>query len=184
MVERHAGFAELMDHLAGRESPRLATHLGKCAECAGRARQAARLLAAGRRAMSAPAMSRKAQSRAMRIFRQSNQRSAGASTLRLVLDSLLRPAPAVRASQAPAKRFLRYEGKVGVDLQITREAGRIELRGQMTPAGYAQRVDASVRSKTFQAAVEADGTFVLRGLPPGPAELRLGDARILGLELE
>ena len=177
----HVAFAALLDHLAGRTAPQVAAHLEACPACAVRAADARRLLAAGRRAAAAPAPSRRALRRARAIFREAHA-PPQVSLLRLVLDSLTRPAPALRRAGAKATRFLRYEGAVTVELQLTPTATRqrIDLHGQLTPADFAGEVVLEAGRVRRTVPVTADGTFVVRGVPKRDVELRIGTARIRG----
>ncbi|MHC4932803.1 MAG: hypothetical protein ACYTGV_11505, partial [Planctomycetota bacterium] len=157
-------------------------HLETCSSCAARAERAARLLAAGRRALSAPKLSKKAMKRAVRVFRE-NLAPQQPATLRLVLDSLLRPAPALRATRASPARFLRYEGAATVELQVTPAARGVEVRGQVTPSGHADEVILRVGRASRRATVAEDGTFLLQRVPRGEVEIRVGPTRITGLTL-
>jgi hypothetical protein len=179
---RHADFTLILDSLAGRGQRWVVGHLETCSSCAARAERAARLLAAGRRAVSAPKLSKRAMKRALRVFRQ-HLASQQPGALRLVLDSLLRPAPALRATTASPARFLRYEGAATVELQVTPAARGVEVRGQVTPAGHADEVILRVGRTRRRGSVAKDGTFVLRNVPRGEVEIRVGPTRITGLSL-
>jgi hypothetical protein len=172
MAGTHVSFATLFDHLAGFERAHVSRHLQDCPACAARAERANLLLAAGRRALRAPRPSRKNLSRALRIFRE-HRSASQPSVLQLVLDSLLRPAPALRgAAAATPTRFLCYEGPVTV-----------ELRGQITPPDFVAEVQLVHGPKKRRAKVAPDGTFLWHAVPRGEVEIRIGTVRITGLDL-
>lgn len=181
MAGTHVSFARLFDHLAGFESAQVSRHLQDCPVCTARSERVASLLAAGRRAYRAPRPSRRNLARALRIFRQHRDASQP-SILQLVLDSLLRPAPALRATATPT-RFLRYEGPATVELQVTPVRGRAELRGQITPPDFAAEAQLVSGTRKRRARVAADGTFLWRAVPHGEVEIRIGTVRITGLDL-
>ncbi len=184
MAGTHVSFAQMLDHLAGFERAQVSRHLQDCPACAARAERVASLLAAGRRALRAPRLSHKARKRAARIFREHRPAASQPSVLQLVLDSLLRPAPALRATAAATPtRFLRYEGLATVELQVTPVRGRVELRGQVTPADFAVEALLVAGGKTRRGKVAADGTFLWRAVPHGEVEIRIGTVRITGLDL-
>jgi anti-sigma factor RsiW len=172
-----------MDHLAGRKDARVAAHLEACPACAEAAAAAARLLAAGRRAAAAPVPTKRALARAERIFRDARAARAP-SLLELVFDSFLKPvtAAAVR-SGAVAARFLRFAGDVTVELEVREGARGRDVRGQLTPRDYAQEVTLRAGKVGRRAKVEPDGTFVLRAVPRGEVEIRIGSVRIANLDL-
>jgi hypothetical protein len=180
-MREHASFADLMDHLAGRPDARVAAHLEACPACAEAAAAAARVIAAGRRAATAPAPTKRALKRAGRIFRDA-RRAEAPGLLELVFDSFLKPVAAVR-SGAAAARFLRYEGDVTVEIEVREGVRGRDLRGQLTPKGYAKEVTLVAGRVRRRARVEPDGTFVLRAVPRGEAELRIGPARVAHLDL-
>ena len=182
MSVTHVGLASLFDHLAGRDDPRVVRHLTDCPPCAARAAWASRLIAAGRRAGSAPRPSRRALARAASIFRR-HHRAPQPSVLQLVLDSLLRPAPALRAATAAPTRFLRYEGEATLELQITPVGRRVELRGQVTPADVASEVVLRAGTVRRRRKLAADGTFVIRAVPRGEVEIEVGPVRVAGLNV-
>ncbi|MHC4222745.1 MAG: RNA polymerase sigma factor [Planctomycetota bacterium] len=179
---QHADFTLILDSLAGRGQRWVDGHLETCSSCAAQAEKAARLLAAGRRALSAPKLSKKAMKRAMRVFRE-HLAPQQPVALRLVLDSLLRPAPTLRATKASPTRFLRYEGAATVELQVTPAVRGVEVRGQVTPASHADEVVLRVGRTLRRGRVAKDGTFILRGVPRGEVEIRVGPTRITGLAL-
>lgn len=183
MSARHPSLAALMDQLSGRESRATATHLSACASCRARADEARRLLLTGRRALSAPALGARGKRRAVALFRREQRPQAG--LLRLVLDTLLRPAPALRAAGAAgtAARYLRFEGDMTVELQVTPRNRGVELRGQITPADAASEVIARSAKARRRAPVQRDGTFVFRSLPLRRVDLRFGAGLIRDLEL-
>jgi hypothetical protein len=119
--------------------------------------------------------------RAMRIFREFAR--ARPSVLRLVLDSLAgaAPVPALRA-RAARTRFLRFEGEVTVEVEVSVARRGLDVRGQVTPRGDAAEVRLRGR-RVRRAAVAADGTFVVRGVSPGPVVLEVGRLRTEGLVL-
>jgi anti-sigma factor RsiW len=183
MAGTHVSFAMMFEHLAGSERAQVSRHLQDCPACAARAERVASLLAAGRRALRAPRPSRKALKRAARIFRE-HRSASQPSILQLVLDSLLRPAPALRtAATASPTRFLRYEGVATVELQVTPVRGRVELRGQVTPPDFAAEALLVSGAKKRRGKVAADGTFLWRAVPHGEVEIRIGTVRITGLDL-
>jgi anti-sigma factor RsiW len=183
MAGTHVSFATMFDHLAGSERASVSRHLQDCPACAARAERIATLLAAGRRALRAPRPSRKNLTRALRIFRE-HRSASQPSFLRLALDSLLRPAPALRtASAATPTRFLRYEGAATVELQVTAVRGRVELRGQVTPPDFADEALLVSGTRERRGKVAADGTFLWRAVPHGEVEIRIGTVRISGLDL-
>lgn len=182
MRGRHVTFGEILEHLRGEADEEIEVHLRECPECAALRDKAERFLHAGARAIAAPQPSRRALQRAVRIFREA-QAPGRSAVLRLVLDSLLRPAPALRTQAATPTRFLRYEGRVTVEIQIAPGARGVELRGQITPADHTPEVVLLAGKTRRKSRVEADGTFVLSGVPKRTVELRIGDARIPDLEL-
>ncbi len=168
MASRSPHLAAILDGLLGR-GPRVP----------GAHEEAERLLAAGRRALASAPPGRRAMARARRIFVDAARPRA--SLLRLVLDSMLAPAAALRASTAPG-RFLRFEGAVTVELHLTPAARGIDLRGQLTPAGYAAEVVVAGRRRR-RARVAPDGGFVMRAVPRGTVTLEIGPSRFEGLSL-
>ncbi len=179
MSARHPTLAALMDQRSGRKSQATATHLSACAACRARADESQRLLEAGRRALSVPALSSRAKKRAVALFRREQQPQPG--LLRLVLDTLLRPAPALRAA-GTAVRYLRFDGDVTVELQVAPQKRGVELRGQITPADAASEVIALSAKARRRARVEKDGTFVFRSLPRQKMDLQIGAGFIRDLE--
>jgi len=171
-------FARILDHLAGREDAAVARFLAGEPEVAERAR---RLLDAGRRAMRAPQPSRKALRRAARIF--SRRETPRPSVLGLVLDSLLRPAPALRTAATQRVRFLRFEGEAKVELQIAPVHGGVELRGQVTPADFSVEVVVRWDGGQRKGKVDSNGTFHFARLPRRTVDLEIGAATIRGLEM-
>ena len=163
------GLANLLDRLAA----------GETLPAGAAAARAHRLFLAGRRAIAAPVASQKLLRRALRIFRDERKRSSAPSVLRLVLDSLVRAAPAVRTGATKRDRFLRFEGAVTVELAVIAKARGVELRGQVLPADAVKSV--SIGGKRVP--VETDGTFVARNVPRGPTEIAVGAAKITGLTL-
>ena len=178
-MTQHPAFAALLDLAAGRGTEPVRGHVAACAHCRRLHENVERLVAAGRRARPV-SLSTRARRRVQRIFRDHFRPKV--SLLDLVLDSLWRPAPALRTAAAPA-RFLRFEGDVQVELEITPSRRGVDLRGQLTPAGYAREVLLTVAGKRRRARVAADGTFLLRGVPRREVQLEIGAARIEGLHL-
>jgi len=176
----HIAFAALLDHLAGRESAQVAAHVAACESCTHEAAAARRLLEAGRRAATAPTMTKKQRRTARSIFKQAFA-PPRVSLLKMVLDSLTQPAPAVR-SGAPEARFVRFEGAVTVEMQISKAPRGVEVRGQVTPADYATRVEAEGTGRRRTSAIGPDGTFLFR-LPRGETDFRIGNTRINKLRL-
>lgn len=179
-------FADLLDHLAGREDPAIARILEDDARAAELAVRAGRLLGAGRRAAAAPAPSRRLLARAGRIFRDevSGRRP---SLLELLLDTLDAPRPALalrRGRAATARpRFLKFGGACTVELQVTPRERGLELRGQVTPADTAREVVLELGGRARRAPVAADGTFLFKGVARGRAGLTLGPVAIRDLDL-
>ena len=103
-------------------------------------------------------------------------RAPRASLLKLVLDTLSAPAPALRRSGRTTTRFLRFEGAAVLELQVRRVGRSYELRGQVTPPAADAVLLAGDRERRIE--VAADGTFVFRGVPSGAATLTVGDARV------
>jgi len=183
MAGTHVSFAKLFDHLAGFERAPVSRHLQDCPVCTARAERVASILAAGRRAFRAPRPTRRNLARALRIF-SAHRDASQPSILQLVLDSLLRPAPALRTTAAATPtRFLRYEGAATVELQVAPVRGRVELRGQVTPPDFADEARLVAGTRTRRAKVAADGTFLWRAVPRGEVEVRIGTVRITGLDL-
>ena len=182
MAGTHVGFATLFDHLAGFERAQVSRHLQACPACAARAERVVSILAAGRRALRAPRPSRRNLTRALRIFRE-HRSASQPSILQLVLDSLLRPAPALRSAAATPTRFLCYEGPATVELQVTPVRGRVELRGQVTPPDFAAEALLVSGTRKRRGKVAADGTFLWRAVPHGQVEIHIGTVRITGLDL-
>lgn len=178
----HLSLPALLDLLLGRGDEASAGHLQDCAHCSEQSAVARRLLAAGRGAVENHKPGRSAMARAMRAYREARA-PAAPTLLRLVLDSLLRPAPALRTVAAPA-RFLRYEGPATIELQITPVAGGVELRGQITPADFALEVGVVTQSgRTLRVQVAPDGTFLFARLRHGRVGIEAGPARIPDLTL-
>ena len=183
-------FADLLDHLAGREDPAVAGTLADDAQAADLAARAGRLLLAGRRAAAAPAPSRKLLARARRIFVQERREALprrGKQLLELLLDTLRTPRPALalrRGRATPVQpRFLKFGGACTVELQVTPMARGLELRGQVTPAATAREAVLTVGARTRRAAVAAEGTFLFTGLPRGRIELTLGSVVIRDVDI-
>lgn len=181
MGSHKPSFADILDHLAGRENPDVASLL---AEDPGAADVAARLLRATRDAGRAPRLSRSMARRARRIFRQEMQPSRR-TVLELLFDSLVTPAPALRvSSRAAAPRFLRYGTEdISVELQIARIGRSWELRGQVTPADHATVVVLKQNGRAKGIRVDASGVFRFVSLSRGEATLFIGSAWIEDLEI-
>ena len=166
------GFGAFLDHFAGRGDPRVEAHLDSP-----RAAQARRLVEAGRRAVAAPQPSKRAMARALRIFRKV-QRGADRSVLRLVLDSLSRPALGLRQADRALLRFLRFEGEtVVLEMQVTAAPAGLELRGQVTPAGSAQTLRITSQGNVREVRLAEDGSFLVKRARRGPTILRVGELR-------
>lgn len=133
---------------------------------------ARRLIHAGRSAVAAPQPGRSARRAALRIFRDAH-RAPRSSVLRIVLDSLSTPAPALRNEGRGSVRFLRIEGACTVDLQVRRGARGFEVRGQVEGASVHE-----VQLGQKRANVDEDGLFVMRAIPAGTVTLRIGDAAV------
>jgi len=162
------GFAAYLDHFAGRHDPRVEGRLDS--PLAG---QAQRLVETGRRALAAPQPTKRAMSRALRIFRDA-QRGERPSLLRLVLDSLSRPALGLRQGDREPLRFLRFQGEsVVLEMQVTTSPGGLELRGQVTPSGAAK----TLQVNSHEVSLAADGTFLLRRVRRGATVFLVGEFR-------
>lgn len=174
-------FADILDHLAGREDPAVARLL---ADDSGAADAPGRLLRATRAAGRAPRLSRSLARRALRIYRD-QMRPARPTLLELLFDSLRTPAPALRKSaRYEAPRFMKFgTADVGVELQFARIGRGIELRGQITPADYAPEVELELRGRVRRTGVDANGAFRFASLASGSARLTIGPARIEDLEI-
>lgn len=176
-------FARLLDHLAGRADAVVQKRIDRGAIPPDRIEAARRLLDAGRRALTAPTPSRRLRKRARRVFRDAREAEARrGGLLRCVLDNLLQPAPALRASAA-VSRFLRFEGHRTVELQVTPRDRGVELRGQVTPPTGIDTATLRTDGRTRTAPVDEGGLFVFRRVRVGRIELDFGDARIVA-ELE
>jgi len=133
--------------------------------------------------MKAPKPSKRALSRALRIFRD-HHRPDRPGLLHLVLDSLLRPVPAVRSTAATPPRYLRYDGQITVELQLTAGSRGIDLHGQLTPPDYAREVEVCAGDRVLRRArVGVQGHFEMTNLPRREVEVRIGEARIGRLRL-
>jgi len=175
MSNREVNFAAVLDAVLGRGQ------MPDGVDASVRAR-ALRLIAAGRAANEQPAPSRKALRRANSIFRAAF-RDAKPGLLRLVFDSWLQPAPALRYEGADRPRFLRYDGPSTVELQISSVGGRVELRGQVDPADAAAEARLQIGKRTRRAAISASGTFVFEGLAHGTVSLQIGEMRVEAVPL-
>jgi anti-sigma factor RsiW len=180
MAARHLSLPVLLDQLSGRETKAATEHLSACAACRGQAKRARRLLDAGRAALVAPALSARTRRKALALFRREQRPQPG--LLRCVLDSLLRPAPALR-NMGTAARYLRFEGDVTVELQVTPQRRGVELRGQITPADFTEEIIVTSGKARRRASVKPDGTFVFRSLSRGKVDVQMGDGFIRDLEL-
>ncbi len=179
MSNRDVDFAAVLDAVLGR-SP-LTGGVPDGVDASVRAR-ALRLIAAGRAAIEQPAPSRKTLRRAESIFRAA-LRDAKPGLLRLVFDSWLQPAPALRYEGADRPRFLRYDGPCTVELQISSLGGRVELRGQIDPADAASEARLQIGKRVRRAAISAAGTFAFEGLAHGTASLQIGETRVEAVPL-
>lgn len=181
MPEIHPSLLALFDHAAGRSDASLRAHLASCERCAAPAAGARRVVEIGRRALAGPRPARRHMRAAIRAFRQARE-NWGNSLLKLVLDSMLRPAPApaLRAGASPP-RFLRYEGEVTVELQITSAARGVSLLGCVSPPDRADEVILTAGSTQRRTLVDKTGMFALRRVPRRELELRIGSALITGL---
>ena len=170
MGPRIPTFADILDHLAGREDPAVTRFLEIEPEAA---EAATRLLRATRQAGRAP-----------RLFR-AEMRPATPTVLQLLFDSLATPAPALRDRPRPTlPRFLKYgTGEVSVEMQLERVGRGVELRGQVTPAGYAHAAELELRGRVRSAPIDARGVFRFAALPRGRAGLSIGALRIEELEI-
>jgi len=96
----------------------------------------------------------------------------------LVFDSWFEPRPALRRAAADASRFLRFEGPVVVDLEVSVARGRATVLGQLEPPDAAKEVSLRAGGRTRKARVGADGTFRVGSLPRGRADLEIGGRTI------
>jgi hypothetical protein len=173
-------FARLLDHLAGREDPAVQKRMDDATVPAETVQAALRLLEAGRRAVAASVPSARLRKRATRVFREARAPEARpGGLLRLVIDNVLRPAPALRTGAAAAARFLRFEGERTVELQATPRERGLELRGQVTPAHGIDTATLRAGGRTRTAPVDESGLFVFRRVRAGRIELDFGVARIV-----
>jgi len=183
MGKRSVEFADLLDHLAGRENAAAARVLESDPGLAARAR---RLLDAGRRAETAPVPGKRLLARARRIWIR-ERKETRPSVLELLLDTMRAPAPAIalrRGRVASARpRFLKFGGACTVELQVTVRERGVELRGQVTPADAAPEAVVRAGARVRRAPVAGDGTFVFPRLPRGRIELGLGSAVIRDVEI-
>lgn len=179
MEEREVEFGAVLDALLGRGS----MPEGADAALVERAQQ---FVAAGRTVGEQPAPSRRALRRADKIFRSAareRKQSAGLDLLRLVFDSWLEPAPALRYEGGERPRFLRYAGAFTVELQILDVSGRVQLRGQVTPPDAATEARLQIGSRTRRAKIDTAGLFSFERLARGTVALRIGEMQIEGLPL-
>jgi len=180
-MSMHVPFEDLLERAAGRTVRFDAAHLARCPHCRERVDAAHAIVAAGRRALAAPRPGRRAMARAVRAFRDGSAPPVPA--FRLVLDTLLRAAPALRSRASARSRFLRFEGPATLELQVTTEARAVELRGQITPKGFAKEVVLRGGRARRRTRIGADGTFLFRKAPRGVVRVTIGDAAIDRLEL-
>ena len=156
--------AAYLEHFAGR---RTAKDLDSP-----EAAQAELLMAAGRRALAAPNLTKRARARALRIFRAAQQ-TARPNLLRLVLDSWSQLAPALRREGAARTRFLRFESwETVLEVQLRGS----ELRGQITPA-LAGKATFETGGRSRSSKIGPDGTFHVRRLRKGKTTITVGDVR-------
>jgi len=174
---RASTFAEILEHLVGRERRQVAAYLLQHPEAAAPARA---LLAVGRDALDAPRPGARARRRVIALFKRPADRAPG--LLRIVLDSVLRAAPAMRGQSTASGRFLRLVGEVTLELQVTPRANGVELRGQVDPAQSGRDVVWEVGARSRRVRIADDGTFLFRSLPRGPCTLRIG--RICSEEID
>lgn len=170
----HLDFADLLDLAAGRATDD--AHARACAACRARLAEARRIVEAGREALRAPAPGKRAMRLAMAAFRRARAEPRGA--FRLAFDSFLEALPALRATAA-SSRFLRFEGEATLELEVREGARGTELRGQVTPPGFAPEVTVTQGGRSRSASLDAQGVFLVRGLRPGGIEMRLGEHRVL-----
>ena len=180
--QRHVTFLALMDHCSGRTDPAVDAHTGSCARCTAVATEARRIVEAGRRAAAAPRLTRRGLQRALAVFREA-QTKRRPSLLGLVFDSLASPAPALRSHAPALNRFLRFEGEVAVEIEVSAAARGVDLRGQLTPPDFCAEVVVAAGKVSRRARVAPDGTFVLRAVPRRKIDLTLGTSRIAELDL-
>lgn len=169
MPEIHPSFLGLLDHVVGLADEWQA-HLKGCATCKRRSRGVRALIDYGRNVRAAPTPSRAQVRSAMRIFREA--KSSWTRILRIVLDSVLgEPVPALRDKGERPRRFLRLEGVVSVDLEITGGA-RATVHGSIHPVPDGPVVLATA-GKEIALAVDRSGAFVARNVPGGEYVLRV-----------
>ncbi|MHC4957759.1 MAG: hypothetical protein ACYTGN_05235 [Planctomycetota bacterium] len=145
------------------------------------ARRARRLLEAARRAAEAPELSRRARKAALKAFRAESAPDPG--RLCLVFDSWAQAGQPVRTSAQPVRRFLRFEGNVSVDMQVTPAERGVDVRGHVDPANATPAVILRCEGRERSATVSPDGTFVLRRVSNGIYTLLVGRLRFEGIQL-
>ncbi|MHC4954231.1 MAG: hypothetical protein ACYTGZ_10095 [Planctomycetota bacterium] len=149
-------------------------------------RRAEQLLATGRSALAHGGPTRAQLRKADSIFRKAQRgraRDQKRGLLRVVFDSWLQPAPALRHRGAATPRFLRYEGACTVEVQIRAVGGRVELEGQVTPPDAASEAQLEIGGRTRRARIDGAGMFRFGGLHHGDATLVVGSTRVEGLPL-
>jgi len=161
--------ARMLDALSGRQ-PWPAT-----VDAEQRAR-AERLLERARSVHAEAPASKRALRAALRIFRaHRKERTARPGLLRLVFDSWLEPAPAVRGAGGESSRFLRFDGKCRLEIQMRSTARGVELFGQVDPSDFAPEARAEYADKVRRAAIDPEGSFHFARLPHGALRIRIGD---------
>ena len=167
---RETDLARLLDALTGRQP------WPKSVDPDPRA-QAERLLERARSVHSEAPATRRALREALRIFRADRkERSARPGLLRLVFDSWLSPAPAVRGAGAESSRFLRFDGACRLELQVRSTARGVELFGQVDPSDAAPEARAEYAGKDRLVPIDPVGSFHFPRLPHGPLRIWIGDA--------
>ena len=97
----------------------------------------------------------------------------------LVFDSWFEPRPALRgAATASEPRFLRFEGPVTVDLEVTAGERTATLLGQLDPPDAHAVVRLHCGDRTRKAKIGPDGTFRFGAVPRGSATLELDRLRL------
>jgi len=113
---------------------------------------------------------------AMRIFRADRQqRTSRPGLLRLVFDSWLEPAPAVRGAGGESSRFLRFDGACRLEIQVRSTARGVELFGQVDPSDAAREARAEYAAKDRRVPIDPVGSFHFPRLPHGPLRIWIGD---------
>ncbi len=187
MPDTHPNILGLLDLAVDEAPPGAQRHVARCAPCARRLDGAREIVAAGRRLAAAPVLERRHVNAAVRIFRRTRTTWLETS-LRLVTDLLLAgPTPALRdGATAATTRFLRFEGRLTLELQIAHEPGArtFSLHGCALPATDAGGEALLVGDDgELRAPIDDLGGFSFRGVRAGAYELRIGSVATARVEL-